>query len=370
MSEIQKNTKITETKKKSELTAKTNFDLGKLLYPEPVFLPASFTEETEEIRFTYELRGMKPVSEIKKESREKQYQFLVNFYRLWDAYAHYRIRLSPENLYYDENYLPYVKQRDLYGKGEKADEEAYLFDYKAYVGGILGRRYEVEQLRQNGLEVLKKESFFQEYREAGSAGELQEILREQKKAYEEKERKTKKLVSRSGSRVRTVLAVGAPILLAACLGALIYEHQYVLPFCSQVIAANEAYISSDYVGCIDSMQGVDTERMDVSTKYILAVSYAKSESLKRDEIADIISRLSLYSNEKELEYWIALGRMDMSRAQDLAQSLSDDQLLVYAYMKELNQLESNTAMAGEEKQARISELKANIQSLGEKYTAE
>ena len=137
-----------------------------------------------------------------------------------------------------------------------------------------------------------------------------------------------------------------------------------------VIEANEAYISNDYVACIDSLKDVGISSMDVSTKYILAVSYAKSENLKRDEIAGIISRLSLYSNEKELEYWISLGRGDMSTAEDLAKALSDDQLLVYGYMKELNWLESDMSISGEEKQQRMSELQNSIKELGEKYTTE
>lgn len=359
---------LTETKKKSELACEDRFALDKLVAREAAFLPAVYEEAEEEIRFTYDISGKKPIEALRMETREKQYQFLINFSCLEEICRRYRISLTADNLYYDENQMPYVKHRDLYRQGEQSDLTEFLFFYKSFIGGILGKRYTVEQLQQSGLEILKKESFFQAYQEAEHCETIVQILRDQKQSFIAWESKTKKKVSRTADRIKTILAIAAPILLLVCAGILYYETSTVLPLKESVIAANEAYISGDYVGCTDSMSGIATEKMNLNTKYILAVSYAKSENLKRNEIASIIDRLSLYSNEKELEYWIHLGRMEMTEAQDLAQSLSDDQLLMYAYMKELNQLEGNTTLSGEEKQARISELESSIQSLGEKYT--
>lgn len=362
--------RLYEMRKKSEMVCRTTFDLGKLAAPIPSFLPVVYEEHLEKIAFTYDIRGMKPAEEIMRESREKQYQFLINFERLEEVWGNYRIPLTIDNLYYDENQIPMVKHRDLYGQGEQAKSEEYLFLYKSFIGGILGKRFGVEQIQESGLEILGKDRFFQEYDKAGSGEELAEILRAQKTLYEEKQKKSRVQVSRTGNRIKTVLAVAAPILLAVSLGALIFESRNVIPFQESVIAASHAYIGGDYVGCIDSLKNVEMEAMDTSTKYILAVSYARSESLKREEMADIISKLSLYSNERELEYWISLGRMDMGRAEDLAQVMSDDRLLLYAYMKELNQLESDTSMSGEEKQSRINTLEGSIKSLGEKYTTD
>lgn len=362
--------RLRETRKKSEMVCSTAFDLGKLAAPIPSLLPVAYEEHLEDITFTYDIRGMKTAGEIVRESREKQYQFLINLQRLEEIWEHYRISLTMDNLYYDENQIPWVRHRDLYGQGVQADPEEYLFLYKAFVGGILGKRFSVEQIQESGLEILRKEKFFQVYNKAKSGVELAQLLRGQKALYEEKQQKSRVQVSRAGNRARTMLAVAAPILLAVSLGALIYENRYVIPFQESVIAGSQAYIGGDYVGCIDSLKNVSPEAMDTSTKYILAVSYARSESLKREEMADIISKLSLYSSEKELEYWIALGRMDMGRAEDLAQSMSDDRLLLYAYMKELNQLESDASMPGEEKQSRINTLEGAIKSLGEKYTTD
>lgn len=44
--------------------------------------------------------------------------------------------------------------------------------------------------------------------------------------------------------------------------------------------------------------------------------------------------------------------------------------LYMGYMKELNWLESDMSISGEEKQQRMSELQNSIKELGEKYTTE
>lgn len=126
----------------------------------------------------------------------------------------------------------------------------------------------------------------------------------------------------------------------------------------------------DYVGCIDSLADVKIEQMDTYTKYILAVSYAKGEVLEKEELQNVISNISMYANEVELEYWIALGRSGYAQAEDMAKALSDDKLLIYAYMKEMNYLEANFQMNGEEKQNRINELSNSITEIGKKYIEE
>jgi uncharacterized membrane protein YukC len=100
------------------------------------------------------------------------------------------------------------------------------------------------------------------------------------------------------------------------------------------------------------------------------VAYARSESLKKEEVDGLLAKLSPTGNETEMTYWIYLGRLEHEKAQDIAKALSNDQLLAYSYMKELNELENDINSNGEEKQSRMDTLKNNIKTLGEKYTKE
>ena len=132
--------------------------------------------------------------------------------------------------------------------------------------------------------------------------------------------------------------------------------------------ASRAYTVQNYVDCIDKLKNLKPEHMDTYTKYILASSYARSEALEKEELQNVLEKLSIYSNEAELGYWIAVGRGNHAQAENYAKALSDDKLLIYAYMKELDYLEGNITMDGEEKQSRMNELGNAITEIGKKYT--
>lgn len=360
---------ITETRKKSEMQGSRALDLQKLCISLPGLLEAEYEEKTEEVVFRYDMTGMKSLEELKKQPKEAKYQFLINFYQMRKLFLGYDVALTIDNVFYDENYLPYGKERDLLANS-KGREEAFLFYYKTFIGGILGRRYSVTQLQESGIELLKKNKAFRPFYQAETAEELTELLRQHKEQYILRQKRTKLQVSKTEYRIKSICSIVVPILLALCVGLLAYLEGWLVPFQRSVIAANQFYIAGDYVGCIDSMKEIEPDEMDINTKYILAVSYARSESLKREELDQIVSKLSEQSDEKELEYWIYLGRQMEQEAQNRAQSLSDDKLLIYAYMKELDRLQSDTTLEGEEKQTRIETLEKEIESLGEKYAPE
>lgn len=73
------------------------------------------------------------------------------------------------------------------------------------------------------------------------------------------------------------------------------------------------------------------------------------------------------SEAKILEYWIRIGRLETKKAEEIALSLSDDKLLIYAYMKEADDLENNTKIDGSKKKQRLDELESQIEKLGDKY---
>ena len=353
--------------KKSSINAKEKFDYEKLIYPREGFIPCTYKETLEEVIFEYEMEGLYKINALKKESKDRQYQCIINIVKVKELMLAYKIQLSEENLYYDENYLPYIGERDIYAKGEEANEEDFLLLYKSFIGGILGKRYSIRQLQESGIEVLKKERFFEEFYKAETIEDLVNILRERKDAYLKRQKKTTIRVSKTRSRFQVAAALLSSVLLIGSVVLLWEQLINVKPVHEMLIEANEAYIARDYVRCIDTLKEMEVEEMKVSTKYILATSYARGENLRREEIDEIISKLSLVSNERELEYWIHLGKMDMEKAEDLARALSDDKLLMYAYMKELNYLESNTSISGAEKSSRISTLESAIKSLGDKY---
>lgn len=359
-----------EVVKKSSMAAEDSFDYMKLVTDEPGLIPCTFSESLEEVIFTYNLTGLRSLKEMDKEAEEKKWQFLVNFARLYKVYEQYRINLDEKNIFYDENMMPYVKTRDLYGREHKAEAGEFLYVYQCIAGGLLSKKYRVSQVLESGLEILKKDKKVQKLIQADDMEKFIEVLKRNRDEYHAwKEQKIRE-VSRRAYTVWKVIAVTMVLVGLVTGGFSVYFGAFAIPQQKALVMANERYIQKDYVGCIDSVKNMETLDMDVHTKYILAVSYASTESFKQEEISNIVSRLSINSNEKELEYWISLGRLDVKQAENLALALSDDKLLIYAYMKEIDLLENESNIDGEEKKSRLDTLNNEIKTLGEKYNTE
>ena len=147
-----------------------------------------------------------------------------------------------------------------------------------------------------------------------------------------------------------------------------YSFAWYMPRQDKIAAANDAYLQRDYIGVIDSLREFSAEDMDRPQKYILATAYIQGQAVDTFSTADkeaILSKITYQANETVLDYWIHLGRLEVAEAEELAMQMSDDQLLLYAYMQELVQLDKDTSIPGSEKSSREAELKQEIQSIAD-----
>ena len=356
--------------RKSNLVAKDEFDYRKIIYKMPGLVDCTYELDDEEIAFIYELRGKKAIIELSKELEDRKLQVLINIASLCELYKQFQFRLGQDNLYYDENYLVYIKNRDVIDNERKTSEAKFLEEYKCVIGGCLSDKYSINQLMQSGSNVLKRDKKFEDLMNANSIDEIVNLLKKRRFYYIKEHKNNYVDIRRREYYIWKIIAI---VGILGFLGFGIwggYNYFKVTPHLRNLVQANEAYIAKDYVNCIDSLQSIDMSEMETNTKYILAVSYASTESFKKEEIENIVSKLSLASNEKELEYWICLGRLEVANAENLAMALSDDKLLIYAYMKEYDLLENNTEIDGQEKKERLNSIAGEIDKLGKKYTIE
>lgn len=353
--------------KKSALNARDRYDYEKLCVQRPGLLPCSYEEDREDLYFSYNTKGKKPFTFIKKENREKKYQLLINFALLAELLDSYKLSFGEDNLWYDENYMLYLQERDIYARGEKPDRDEFLIIYKSFVAGVLGSKYSVSQILESGLEICKGEKWFSPVYECATVEEVANVIRNAKINFETQKKEHLKEVRKSSYLVWRIVAVIGTVGFLACGIWAGCHFTQTLPEQNDILAANRAYIKSDYLNCIESLREMEPEEMDADTLYILAVSYASAESFRKDEMQTIISNLSPNSDPKALEYWIRIGRLETRKAEEIALSLSDDKLLIYAYMKEADDLENDTSIDGETKKERLDKLETEINKLGEKY---
>lgn len=351
--------------KKSDLKAEGIFDYEYLTRDAQGLLPCRIKEEGEDLILQFMMEDMRPVSELKSEEMEYRFRFLQNFMKLKETWQNYDLPMKEDNIYYDSNFMPYLALRDIKTGEPKED---FFQEYQYIAAGILNKKYSYTQVKESGIEILRRDKGTEFIFECGSSEELYaEMKKKAQELYEVNRYKKIRLDKKSYHLRNRILAVILG-LLAAGLIYTGYQTFVTLPRDKAVIQASRAYTIQNYIDCIDYLKTIEPEQMDTYTKYILAVSYAKSEALEKEELNNVLEKISIYSNETELEYWIAVGRSDFDRAENIAKALSDDKLLIYAYMKELNYLEANVTMDGEEKQSRMNELSNAITEIGEKYT--
>lgn len=327
-------------------------------------------EEDEEIVMRFSLEGVRPLAEIKSEEAEYRWRFICNWYTLYPTWNDYKLYFDEDNIYYDNNFMPYIAFRDIRMPEDILDEEMFLEAYRQLAAGVLSNKYSYRQVVESGIEIVKKDKRASFVLEERSLSEFCLYVKQKADEIYEDNKQNKIRLDKKKYRFGVRIAVGILTLLLAVIVYTGYQTLIVLPRDKAVIRASRAYTVQGYVDCIDCLKRIKTEQMDTYTKYILAVSYAKTEAMEKEELNNVLDKLSIYSNEVELEYWIAIGRSAYDRAENMAQALSDDKLLIYAYMKELNYLEGNVTMDGEEKQNRMAQLSNSITEIGKKYTTD
>lgn len=360
---------LEETIKKSSLTAENAFDYAKILTPRTGFIPMSWKEEKEVFLATYQIGGLTPLAELKARSdREEMLAVLISAADLEASARRMAFSLDPDNVYVNANWQALVKHRDVYNTGFIYQPGDFIKKYKALIGHCLQSQYQYGDYINGGLSLMESDPFLKEVAALSSAAEIQACLGKARQTLLENRRATERVVDRKRyTTVNVVMWVCLACLIVSA-GLLGYMGISVVPYQKAVMAADNCYIENDSVGLIDALEKVSVSRMDKHQKYILASAYIKSENLNQEQKNNLLSNLSLQENEANLEYWIYLGRLDTEKAEDIAMQQSDDQLLLYAYLKEKSTVETDTKMTGDEKTAKLSALDEKIKPLKEKYS--
>ncbi|MFT3984218.1 MAG: type VII secretion protein EssB/YukC [Lachnospiraceae bacterium] len=309
----------------------------------------------------------KPLKEIKKEGKLFVLMALLDVGSYAELGETYSFTLDPENLYYDIHAKVDIGQKEELERGKSMD---FLSEYKSLIGFCLQKKYGFEDYRQGGISLLSKNRFLKQIKEAETLEAVIELLqREYEEVYYEKHFRiceVKKGVY-AGLRIYTVLLTILFIFLAAYS---IYNHEWKTKKDQAFINAYELYLDKDYVAVIDKVSEIDNQYMSGKMKLILSTAYVRTENLTPEQKENILDDINTVATDKIMDYWIYLGREKTAEAENIAKQLSDDEMLLYAYMKELSILKENTDMDGEEKASRITLLEGEIEKLKKAYEIE
>ena len=220
------------------------------------------------------------------------------------------------------------------------------------------------------MQLLGKEGVLGQVQSGTTVEDIQKILCEEYERIKKDRREKKVLIPKNKVTTLKVTAAVLGFVLFGTVGYIGYDRIAKEPYQRAVIELSDAYVQSDYVACIDCMRNVKVQNMTAPQKFMLANAYVRSENLTQEQKDNILAKMTLNDTESKLDYWIYLGRSDTEQAADIALRLSDDQLLLYAYMKEKAITEENTELTGAEKSDKLNEITKRMEPLMEKYETE
>lgn len=355
--------------RKSDMSAKTGYDFKRLEEEHYLFLPCKIEEEKETVCMSFDLRGVKGAEELKEEDRLLKLKFLIQVADLEELYQKYDFLLEPENLYYDILGRVKVRRRDTIPSGRKNRSKQFLRQYQALAGYLLEGSRPYEDYLYGGMEILKTQGVTAGFFEPETIQEEKKILSEYYGNLLEEEKKNMiKVRTRSYKRLIKYSILSIFLLVFLSLAS-IYSFGWYMPRQEALRAAEDAYIRKDYRTMIDSLKGFRIEELGHAWKYMLAAAYIQGQAVDTFSAKDkenILSKVTYQSGENVLDYWIHLGRLEIKEAEDLAMKMSDDQLLLYAYMQELRRVGEDEELSGEEKSRRKQELIKEIEELAGK----
>lgn len=347
----------------SELQAKDTYDYQKISNAEGIFLPCEFEIENEKAVIAYNIDGKEEFININGEKRLTKLRALIDVIDFGNYRERYIFSIKPDNLYYDMYGKVYVMFRDIRNMEDCYTEEIFLKECKALIGCTLSEKYSYDDYFQGGMDLLKKDKFLVQIADATALEELYELLLEEEERVRIYNQEKRIEVNRFSYKIQKNMAVLCFVLIGV-LGIFAgYEFLWIKPYNEGVIQAQNAYLDMDYARVTESLKDISIKRMDCYQKYILSVAYIKCENLTEEQKNNILASVEINGDEKILDYWISIGRLEAENAENIAQQISNDQLLLYAYLKEKYVLEANTELSGEEKTARLKSLDEKISTL-------
>ena len=336
-----------------------------LTYENQLLVPCTLTQEEETVKFRFDVSEFKNSEEIQKESKQNKLRFLINCEKLNKLRKSYSFSAAPENIVFDLNLCPKIIMRDA---PETSDN--FADEYKALIGSIINPKYKYEDYYLGGKDLYKKKSILKKLRVLNTADEIKNYLVEEYNKETENIRKNKLLVNKS-SIIAARIAV--PVICAAFVLICVKGYFVIFvdaPFQKSLVLSVNAYISDDYEGVQKALNKISVNKIPAEEKFILAKSYIITEGLTPEQKENILSGITLKTDERVLDYWIETGRLNFDSAIDYSKQLGDNDLLLFSLIKKSVYVKSDITITGETKADILKQLDSEIKTLKEQMEKE
>lgn len=329
-----------------------------LTYPAVGLATCALDEREDSVVFNFDTNDMEPAESVLKKPMWEQLRFLMNCADLSSLSEEYSFSLSPDNIVVDVNLMPRLLVRDA-----KVDNVNFLQNYVALIGSVLQTKYKYHQYLNGGQANYKKNKLLNELAVMESTESIREHLLCEYRRLVEEVNQTRKLVKKKNVWVNRITI---PMLAVTLAVSLFFGGRFFfvdIPFRDSLIAANAAYIVFDYIGVQQALRPYDVSQLNENTRRVLSRAYVATEALTVAQRDNILVGLAQLTDPIIFDFWIMLGRLHFNEAIDIAQRLGDDEMLLFAYLKQEAFVRQDMTRPGEERTALLSYLVGQIERL-------
>lgn len=356
-------TVFTFQKEKIKLDHRLEIDMIKEI--DPSFQKEIVTTDDELMISIQPPSGYRGFRAIHHSDERSKWLFAHHLVEKVKAYRLNRLHLivCPENIVLDRGLEPYFLH---YGVAEsippyEKDEDRLWRELKATVATAVDGKYSFNEYFDYH-ETLKLSSTAKEILDANSIEELQTLIQGQIVQLEKKD-KTLVHIPEKKWKIQRYVLIGILICLVPAVLYVGYSIFFLQPKQKAFAESSQFFLSKDYSQVVDTLDPYKISQMPKVVQYELATSYVVNVSLSENQRKNVRDRITLQSDPQYYEYWIHIGRGEAEEALDIARSLEDRDLIMYALLQYNKQLKADDDLSGEEKQKKIDDNNEELDKL-------
>lgn len=238
--------------------------------------------------------------------------------------------------------------------------ESYFDTYKALILYVINPKLSFVDLIDGSAAI--RTPFSEEIKQSESFEELNRILDEQVAVQMAKQSEETTIVSKRRFNIYkwSTFILPIAVIVLVIFSSIMYFK--VIPLKERIINAEIQFTNSNYAKTIDILKDDNPKKLPTGTKYALAISSIKQDTLSNTQKKNVLKNISMKSNENILLYWTYLGFGKYEKTLDIAQNIGDTQMILYAYQKLYNKVSADSEMKGSEKQQKLKEYKEQIKN--------
>ncbi len=333
-----------------------------LTYPNAHLVPCALKQGKDGFTLTFDTEGLVPFTMMREvEEATEIYRALANIAAFQSLQQEYAFILSPDNLMIDINLVPRILERDA-----EDGPQPFVEMYKALIGTTVLPTYTYQDFLNGGEDFYGKNQFLASIRDLKTVEEIETTLLDKYFACRERDQKKLVRVRKSTLKFSRIFMPILALLTVLALVAAGWLFFYRFPFDEAVTAAYAFYEQYDYYNVQKQLAPYTLEQIPYDVKYILARSYIYTDAILEQQYREnVLETIDTNTDERQLNYWIEVGREQYRNAIDYAEQLQDDPLLLYALVLYRDWTEKDTELSGADKTALLTELDARIKQMDE-----